>query len=73
MVGFVAEQRPFLWTDGEGGNDEDDLKRLKVGTGNVYASWDNVSIPMNWCVGVESYSQDRNGLWRVGRLNEGHV
>ena len=30
-------------------------------------------MPMNRCVGVESYLQDRNVLWRVRRLNEGHV
>lgn len=67
-----------------GGNDEDDLERLKarvvvmagppfgssspllkVETGNVHASLDNVSMPMNPCVGVESYLQDGNGLWRL--------
>ena len=30
MVGFAAERRPFLWTNGRGGNNEDDLERLKV-------------------------------------------
>lgn len=30
MAGFAAKWRPFLWTNSEGGNDEDDLESLKV-------------------------------------------
>ena len=30
MVSFAAERRPFLWTNGKGGNNEEDLERLKV-------------------------------------------
>ena len=76
MVGFAAERRPFLWTYGEGKNDEDDPERLKVRVvvmvgppfgsssptpkggdhGNVHASGDNVSMPMNLCWGGELFA-----------------